>query len=138
MAEKFKVEVVTPRGVVLSKDVDEVIAPGIMGEFGVLIGHTPMLTFVKPGILSYLENDKFTRFVVGQGFCEVLKDSVSVLVDEAFSLDQLDAPAAAAEANDLQEQLDKLDAASDPEAYQAVANKLKVARAKVSLCGMSS
>ena len=56
MSEKFKVEVVTPTRVVLDKEVEEVIAPGIMGEFGVLIGHTPMLTFVKPGVLSYLEN----------------------------------------------------------------------------------
>ena len=84
MSEKFKVELVTPKGIVLDKEVEEVIAPGIMGEFGVLIGHTPMLTFIKPGILSYLEDDQFTRFVVGSGFCEVLKDTVTVLVDEAY------------------------------------------------------
>ncbi|MEW6114526.1 MAG: F0F1 ATP synthase subunit epsilon, partial [Thermodesulfobacteriota bacterium] len=55
MAKKFKVEVVTPQGVVLDKEVEEIIAPGVMGEFGVLIGHTPMLTFIKPGIFSYLD-----------------------------------------------------------------------------------
>ncbi len=71
MAEKFQVQLVTPKGIMLDKLVDEVIAPGLMGEFGVLIGHTPMLTFIKPGVFSYLENDRFTKFVVGQGFCEV-------------------------------------------------------------------
>ena len=65
MSEKFKVEVVTPRGVVLDKEVEEVVAPGIMGEFGVLIGHTPMLTFIRPGVLSYLENGQVHKVCGG-------------------------------------------------------------------------
>lgn len=137
MSEKFKVELVTPKGVVLDKEVEEVIAPGIMGEFGVLIGHTPMLTFVKPGVLSYLENNAFTRFVVGSGFCEVLKDSVTVLVDEAHRKEDIDATEAAAEVTQLEQELVNIDSVTDPEAYQAVLDKLKVARFKVTLSGMS-
>jgi F-type H+-transporting ATPase subunit epsilon len=137
MPEKFKVEVVTPQGVVLDKEVEEVIAPGIMGEFGVLIGHTPMLTFIKPGILSYLEDGKFTRFAVGDGFCEVLKDAVTVLVEEAFAKDAVDAHEASAELKELEHQLEGMDSTADPEAYQAVQSKIKLARAKVSLAGES-
>jgi F-type H+-transporting ATPase subunit epsilon len=133
MSEKFRVEVVTPTGVVLDKEVEEVVAPGIVGEFGVLIGHTPMLTFIRPGVFSYLENDKFVRFAVGSGFCEVLKDSVSVLVDEAYKIEQLDAAEAQAELAGLEQQLAAIDSAADPEGYQLLLNKLKVARAKVSL-----
>jgi F-type H+-transporting ATPase subunit epsilon len=136
MSEKFKVELVTPKGVVLDKEVEEVIAPGIMGEFGVLIGHTPMLTFVKPGVFSYLENNQFTRFVVGSGFCEVLKDSVTVLVDEAYGKEDIDASAASAEVTQFEQELAQIDAAADPEAYQAISDKLKVARFKVTLAGM--
>ena len=90
MAEKFKVELVTPRGIVLDKMVEEVIAPGMMGEFGVLKGHTPMLTFIKPGVFSYLESDRFVKYVVGSGFCEVLKDSVMILVEEAHVAESID------------------------------------------------
>ena len=136
MSEKFKVELVTPRGVVLDKQVEEVVAPGIMGEFGVLIGHTPMLTFIKPGIFSYLENNQFTRFVVGSGFCEVLKDAVTVLVDEAYSANDIDAASASAEVTQFEQELAQTDAAANPEAYQAVSDKLKVAGFKVTLAGM--
>lgn len=133
MSEKFRVEVVTPAGVILDKEVEEVVAPGIVGEFGVLIGHTPMLTFIKPGILSYLENDRFTRFAVGTGFCEVLKDSVSVLVDEAYPGDQIDASAAAADVSRFEQELAALDATASAEEREQISNKLKLARAKVSL-----
>jgi len=136
MSEKFKVELVTPKGVVLDKMVEEVVAPGIVGEFGVLIGHTPMLTFIKPGVFSYLEDNKFVRFVVGSGFCEVLKDSVTALVDEAYHVEELDASEAMAEVTGLEQQLLEIDASENPDAYQAALNKLKVARAKVALCGM--
>ncbi|MBI4963942.1 MAG: ATP synthase F1 subunit epsilon [Desulfomonile tiedjei] len=137
MSEKFKVELVTPKGVILDKEVEEVIAPGTMGEFGVLIGHTPMLTFIKPGIFSYLEGDNFTRFVVGSGFCEVLKDAVTVLVGEAYSREDIDAAAAAAEVAQFEQEIAQIDAAANPEAHQAASDKLKVARFKVTLAGMS-
>ncbi len=137
MSEKFKIELVTPKGIVLDKQVEEIIAPGTMGEFGVLIGHTPMLTFIKPGILSYLENDQFTRFVVGSGFCEVLKDSVTVLVDEAFSRDDIDPAEAAQELEAVQKQLSESDALTDPEGYQNLLNKLQLIKYKIALAGAS-
>jgi F-type H+-transporting ATPase subunit epsilon len=133
MAEKFKVELVTPKGRVLDKEVEEVIAPGIMGEFGVLIGHTPMLTFIKPGILSYLENDTFTRFAVGPGFCEVLKDSMTVLVEEAHSVNEIDESEANAEVSHLEQVLVNIDSATDPYEYKKTFDRLNTARAKVAL-----
>jgi F-type H+-transporting ATPase subunit epsilon len=137
MSEKFKIELVTPKGIVLDKQVEEVIAPGIMGEFGVLIGHTPMLTFIKPGILSCLENDQFTRFVVGSGFCEVLKDSVTVLVDEAFGRDDIDPAEAAKDLEAVQKQLSESDALADPKGYQNLLNKLQLIKYKIGLAGAS-
>ncbi len=133
MSEKFMVEVVTPKGVLLEKEVEEIVAPGVLGEFGVLIGHTPMLTFIKPGILSYLENDRFTKYVVGTGFCEVLKDSVTVLVDEAYSAEEIDSSKAAQEVSDLEKELEGIDSSANPELFETTTTRLKVARAKVSL-----
>lgn len=131
MPGKFKVELVTPQGAVLDKEVEEVVAPGIMGEFGVLVGHTPMLTFIKPGVFSYLENDRFTRFVVGAGFCEVLGDAVTVLVDDACQVDQIDAAEASAELGRLEQELGTIDAGADPGAYDRMLNKVKIAQIKV-------
>lgn len=133
MAEKFRVELVTPRGVVLDKEVEEVVAPGIMGEFGVLIGHTPMLTFIKPGIFSYLEENKFTKFAVGPGFCEVLKDKVTALVEEAYGSDQVNAGEASAELSQLEQELSGIDSMADPDAHAKTLKKTQLARAKVSL-----
>ncbi|HTY22337.1 MAG TPA: ATP synthase F1 subunit epsilon [Desulfomonilaceae bacterium] len=135
MAGKFKVELVTPKGIMLDKEVDEVIAPGGVGEFGVLVGHTPMLTFIKPGIFSYLENDRFTKFVVGSGFCEVLKDMVTVLVDEAYSQEEIDATEAAEELAGIEKQLAEVDASAHPEESLSLSTKLQVARYKVALAG---
>lgn len=137
MAEKFKVQLVTPKGIMLDKLVDEVIAPGVMGEFGVLVGHTPMLTFIKPGVFSYLENERFTKFVVGQGFCEVLKDAVTCLVDEAYTSDEIDAREAAEELTQIEQKISGVDAAGNPEEYERLSVKLNVARAKVMLGGGS-
>jgi len=131
--KQFKVQVVTPSGIVLDKEVEEIVAPGVMGEFGVLIGHTPMLTFIKPGVLSYLENDKFIKFAVGAGFCEVLKDSVAVLVDLAFKAEDIDLSEAKSEVQSLEQQLAQIDQAADPESFKGMSDKLKVAQVKVGL-----
>ncbi len=137
MAEKFRVELVTPKGIVLDKQVEEIIAPGIMGEFGVLIGHTPMLTFIKPGIFSYLEGDQFTRFAVGSGFCEVLKDSVTVLVDEAYGKDEIYLTEASQELEAIQRQISELDALADPAGHKNLTNRLQVLKSKIALAGAS-
>jgi F-type H+-transporting ATPase subunit epsilon len=135
MAEKFKVELVTPRGIVLDKMVDEVIAPGLIGEFGVLSGHTPMLTFIKPGVFSYLEADRFVKYVVGAGFCEVLRDSVVVLVEEAHAAESIDKAQASEELLGLEKELLDIDALENSAQYERVLNRIKVAKAKISLAG---
>lgn len=136
MPGKIAIQLVTPNGVVLDKQVDEVIVPGIIGEFGVLIGHTPMLTFIKPGIFSYLDEDRFTKIVVGSGFCEVLKDSVTVLVDEAYRADEIDPTEAAEELAQIQKEIDGLEpVVAEPEKLQSLSRKLHVARYKVTLSG---
>lgn len=137
MPGKIKVQLVTPKGVLVDKETEEVIAPGIMGEFGVLIGHTPMLTFIKPGVFSYLENDEFTRFVVGTGFCEVLKDSVMVLVEEAYPAGDIDPAVVSSELDGLERELGLLDRTADPAAFERISNKVQVARAKIALAGKS-
>ncbi|BCA81199.1 F0F1 ATP synthase subunit epsilon [Desulfuromonas sp. AOP6] len=90
MAEKLKLEMVTPYKRVLSVEVDEVTAPGTIGEFGILPGHTPMLTTLKIGELSYRSGGETFHLAVNWGYVEVEEDKVTVLVETAEPADEID------------------------------------------------
>ena len=77
----LELEIVTPEGLLLREPVDEVIAPGEEGYFGVLPGHTPMLATLGMGELSYRRQATWHRLTCFSGWCEVLPDRVSVLAD---------------------------------------------------------
>jgi len=86
VAEKGKMllEIVAPsRQVVRSERVDEVIAPGSEGEFGVLPGHTPFLATLKVGMLSYREGTEWHQLAVDWGYAEVGADRVIILAEGA-------------------------------------------------------
>jgi F-type H+-transporting ATPase subunit epsilon len=84
MAENIRLEIVTPERYVVSEDAKIVMAPGTMGEFGVLPGHTPFMTSLKTGAVQYEDADGKDRFVfVSGGFAEALPDKVTVLADSA-------------------------------------------------------
>lgn len=84
MAGNIKLEVVTPGKSVVSEEAQIVIAPGSLGEFGVLVGHTPFLTTLKMGIIRYKDAQGVERFVfVSGGFAEALPTKVTVLAQAA-------------------------------------------------------
>jgi F-type H+-transporting ATPase subunit epsilon len=93
VAEKGKMllEIVAPsRQVVRSERVDEVIAPGSEGEFGVLPGHTAFLTTLKVGMLSYREGTVWHYLAVDWGYAEVSADRVVVLAEGADRASEID------------------------------------------------
>ena len=90
MAEKLTLEMVTPYKKVLSQEVDEITAPGSLGELGLLPGHTPLLTTLKVGELSYKQEGKVFHVAVNWGYLEVADDKVTVLVDTAERADEID------------------------------------------------
>jgi F-type H+-transporting ATPase subunit epsilon len=108
MAEKLKLELVTPYRHVLSQEVDEVTAPGTLGEFGVLPGHTPLLTMLKIGELTYKQGQNVFHVAVNWGYVEVENDVVTVLVTTAETADQIDMERAQAALGRAQEALKKL------------------------------
>jgi len=84
MAELIRLEVVTPEKYVVSEDAEIVMAPGMLGEFGILYGHTPFLTSLKTGRLHYKDNTGNEKVVfVSGGFAEALPDRVTVLAESA-------------------------------------------------------
>ena len=84
MAGPIRLEIVTPEKIVVSEDAQIVMAPGVLGEFGVLIGHTPFLTALKAGAVRYTDAQGTEHLVfVSGGFAEALPDRVTVLAESA-------------------------------------------------------
>ncbi|MCK5352853.1 F0F1 ATP synthase subunit epsilon [bacterium] len=88
--DKIKLEIVTPEKMVVSEGVDEVVLPGIEGEFGVLPGHIPFLTALKVGVLTYKMEDVEEHLAVSWGYVEVAHDSVKVLAETAEKATEID------------------------------------------------
>jgi F-type H+-transporting ATPase subunit epsilon len=90
-----KVEVVTPTGTAVSTEADELIAPGVAGEFGVLAGHSPFISAMKPGVLKYKTGGAVHQLAVGAGLVEVSGDErVVVITDRTAKVEDIDVAAA--------------------------------------------
>ena len=85
MAGELRLRVYTPEQELLDEAVDEVIAPGVFGEIGVLPDHAALVTTLEPGVLAYRRDATLTRLTIGGGFAEVRDNVVTVLADSAES-----------------------------------------------------
>jgi len=90
MADKLNLEVLTPERKVISVQVEEITVPGIDGELGVLPNHTPMISQLQTGVLTYRQGGEKRSLHVSGGFVEVLPDQVSVLSDVAERPEEID------------------------------------------------
>ncbi|MHB1015559.1 MAG: F0F1 ATP synthase subunit epsilon [Desulfurivibrionaceae bacterium] len=134
MAEKLKLEVVTPKGAIVSKEVDIVTAPGYGGEFGVLANHAPFLSTIKIGVLTYKIGAQEETLMVSGGFCEVSNNKLTFLVESAERGTDIDVDRAMrakerAERRlaEAQAQKEKLDRTRAEAALQRALSRLKVA-----------
>ena len=104
--EKVEFELVTPERLVISRGVDMVVVPGAEGDFGVLPGHTPMVSTVRPGIVNVYEGREIVeRLFVAGGFAEVTAARCTVLADRAVAVDELDPAATEQTLKDAREDL---------------------------------
>jgi len=98
MADRVQFELVTPERLLVSTEVEMVVVPGSEGNFGVLPGHAPLISTIRPGTIDIYEGRNITEriFVVG-GIAEVTPERCTVLADEAMAPDSLDRAAIEAE-----------------------------------------
>jgi F-type H+-transporting ATPase subunit epsilon len=91
MPERLEFELVTPERLLFSEPVEMVVVPGTEGNFGVLPGHAPLISTIRPGMIEIYEGQNVTRriFVVN-GVAEVTAERCTVLADEAASPETLD------------------------------------------------
>ncbi len=93
----LKLEIVTPEKKVFDDSVDSVTVPTASGEAGILPNHAPLISALKPGILSYSNKGVIERLAVAGGFVEVSSNQVSVLTDTAETAGEIDSDAARSE-----------------------------------------
>ncbi|UCB50931.1 MAG: F0F1 ATP synthase subunit epsilon [Deltaproteobacteria bacterium] len=130
-------EIVTPERVLVSQEVDMVVAPGTEGEFGVLPGHVLFLSGIVPGELRYTSGSQRESMAVTTGFAEVSNDKVSVLVDAAEKAGDIDVDRARDAMERAKGRLAKERAAEDIDFLRAEnALKRAIARLKVAEKGL--
>ena len=104
---KLTLEIVTPDRALVTEQVDEVVLPGSEGYFGVLPGHTPLLSMLKVGELWYRVGQEKRYLAVAGGFVEVLPDRVTVLADIGERAEDIDIARAEAAKRRAEERLAK-------------------------------
>jgi F-type H+-transporting ATPase subunit epsilon len=118
-------EVVTPEGLLLREVVDEVIAPGSEGYFGVRPGHTPMLASLGVGEISYRQGPTWQYLTCFWGFCEVLPDRVNILAEIGERAEKIDVSRAEAALRRAAERMKSIrEEAGFEEAHQAYVRAL--------------
>lgn len=121
----FKFELVSPERVLLSEDVDQVVLPGEEGDFAVLVGHAPLVSTLRPGVLDVMSPSGRRRILVKGGFAEVEPTRLTVLAERAYDVADLDAAKIGSE---LQSAEAELAGAKDDETRQrayTLVDKLK-------------
>src|SRR5262245_8001034 len=129
MAGTFKFELVSPERILISADAEQVIVPGMEGQFTVFAGHAPVISTLRPGVLDAQVEGGRRRVFVRGGFAEVEPDRVTVLAQHLLDLDNLDAGHLAQELQSAEQMLaDAKDDAARMVSGEAV-EQLKALRA---------
>ncbi len=108
MAEKIRIRLVTPSRLLLDEEVDEVTAPGVLGEFGVLPNHISFLTLLEIGVMNYKQGAGTVHLALGGGYAEVLDNVMTVLADAAEYADEIDVERARRAKERAEETMEKL------------------------------
>ena len=89
MSAKVKFELVSPERLLMDVEVDRVTVPGTEGYFGVLPGHAPVMSAIKPGVVEVLSEGETTKLFIKGGFAEVTPEGLVILAEEAIALKDL-------------------------------------------------
>ncbi|CUQ66157.1 F0F1 ATP synthase subunit epsilon [Candidatus Nitrospira inopinata] len=126
MAGKFLLEVVTPEKLLLSQQVDEVIAPGLEGDFGVLPGHCHFLSMLRIGELRYRVGEQINHMAVLWGYAEVTPTRVTVMAEIAEKAEDIDVERATAKVEEAERRLKQGGLPSDVKEAQISLEKARL------------
>jgi len=129
MADQVEFELVSPERLVVSRPVEVVVIPGVEGDFGVLPGHAPLISEVRPGVIAVFQDGRAEeRIFVAGGFAEVTGERCTVLAEQAFAVGEIDRANVEADLRNARD--DVGDAKSDQE-RAAAETAIAVAEAKL-------
>jgi len=86
----LSIQIVTPTQAVLDIECDEVAVPGANGELGLLSQHVPLISALRPGVLTMIKGGKRRHFVVGAGFAEIDDDKITILTGRCEESAEID------------------------------------------------
>ena len=115
MSDKFTVEIISPDKTILSSEASEVTIPSYEGQMGILKDHIPLITFLRPGIIS-IQNQEMKRYLIDEGTVEFSNNKLLILTTTAKDLTELDQNFITEELNQLEKKLSDEDS-SDKEKY---------------------
>ena len=125
-------EIVTAERVVYSEEVDVLVAPGVVGELGILPSHAPLLTIMQPGEIRVDKGEEQTYIAVSGGFLEVIGNKATILADTAERAEEIDEARAEEAVKRAEERISSAASAMDLERALASVRRsqarLKVAR----------
>ena len=127
----LRLSIVTPSRALLDADVEQVVAPGSEGEFGVLPGHSALLVALRPGVLRWTESGRARRAAISGGFAEVTQERVTVLAPIAELPEEIDAAEAERRRGEASTALAQIGGASPPEEVEKLRAELERAQARV-------
>jgi F-type H+-transporting ATPase subunit epsilon len=113
MADTLQLDIITPERGLLSEAVDAVTLPGLGGELGILPGHTPLISQLQTGVLSYTQGQTTRRLHVSGGFVEVSSERVAVLAELAERPEEIDAARARTERDQAEKLLNAATGSED-------------------------
>ena len=135
MADTVEFELVSPERLLLSVPVEMVVVPGAEGDFGVLPGHAPMISTLRPGVIAIYKDRAVDRLVfVAGGVAEVQPERCTVLAEDAVPLEETDAAEAERRVSEAREALERAadgGAAEEARKRLAAAEALRAAIARV-------
>ncbi|HEX3711074.1 MAG TPA: F0F1 ATP synthase subunit epsilon [Pseudolabrys sp.] len=108
----FHFELVSPEKLVFSGEVEQVDVPGVEGDFGVLAGHAPLVTTLRPGFLTVHGAGAVQKIVVLGGFAEVSAQGLTVLADVAEAVEDIDRGMITERIGDLESRIEKTEPGS--------------------------
>jgi len=109
----FRFELVSPEKLLFAGEVEQVDVPGVEGDFGVLAAHAPMVTMLRPGILTVHAAGGAQKIVVLGGFAEVSPDGLTVLADVAEAVDTIDRAVITERIGELESRIAKTEPSSE-------------------------
>ncbi len=127
----LRFSIVTPARPLVDADVEQVVAPGSDGEFGVLPGHAAVLVELKAGVVRWVESGRGRRAAIAGGFAEVTQERVTVLAPIAELSEQIDAAEADRRRAEAVEALDAVGSSAPPEQVEKLRDAVDCAQARV-------